>query len=110
MNSIPPCFGYMTEIAGFLDMSARACKRLMRTGGGPLAGEQVDRAKAARVEPEEKAKMILLHEEGKSLATIASLLNRSITSVSRTTREYREAKGMVIRKPQWGPLKRQRYD
>lgn len=72
-----------TDIGALLDMVERGCERLMRTGGGALSI-----ARCRRVTPDQLARFITLHKEGKSLVRIGRLCGVAQSTVGYTLRAH----------------------
>lgn len=89
MNTRAPAFGYMSPVEGVLAMVSRGCNRLMKTGGGTLGKNTIERPTKYLVTPEEKQQMLSLLHEGKSMTTIATIMGRPYMTVARTTRPHR---------------------
>jgi hypothetical protein len=88
MNTRTPCFGYMSEIAGLIDMVERGCARFRRIGGGGLVREYrgVPQKNVTKCEHE---RMNAYVREGRTIAEICALTNRSKAIVAVHTRETR---------------------
>ena len=108
MNTREPAFGYMSEKEAIFDLCERGCKKLMRSGGGALSAPTKERPANHFITPEDKALMLSLIDEGKSIKEISVALKRPYMTIARSTRAHRRKTTIVTKA--WGTTKRKRYD
>ena len=91
MNTSQPSFGYLSEVAGLLDLVERGCARMRLCGGGGLVREYSG-VQQKNVTKCEHRRMNELAASGVPIAEICRRMNRSKAIVAVHTREMRTAK------------------